>query len=396
MSYRPKQPRDMSKGLSDEQYRQDFLWAALAMDGALPALCPEMPEKTLPVLVAIRQWNNTLDWRQRMHYSRAVEGHIRGMLTRDRPGSGVVSLGEQRYLACLSGGAALEEVVTACSEMIRLCQEELMCDVSCCIGAVTAPAQLAAMADQLMDLDSGNVAELPLRFLGGASGGPVDLKGALEQGQLLLRNDRFDEFLEHIYRCLTADQDHLSPETLNDFTQDVLQMLYTVMHEKNVAAHTLFTRPESLRQFRDAPLSVNNTVTWIFSAVTTLSEALKERYDTQNYTEQAKAYIRAHLRESFTRQDIADHVHLSQNHLARIFRRETGMSIAEYTLQQRMSQAVELLAHTELSVGAIAERVGYENYSYFLTLFRRVTGTTPSKYRARYTEETLERGEEHG
>ena len=151
-----------------------------------------------------------------------------------------------------------------------------------------------------------------------------------------------------------------------------------------------------MQQFRDAALSVNNTVTWIFSAVTSLSEALRERYDTQNYTEQTKAYIRAHLRESFTRQDIADHVHLSQNHLARIFRKETGMSIAEFTLQQRMGQAVELLAHTELSVGEIAERVGYENYSYFLTLFRRVTGTTPSKYRAKYVEETLERGEEHG
>lgn len=396
MSHRPEKPREMSALLSDEQYRQDSMWTALALDGALPEGVPVPADRVLPVLVAIRQWNNTLSWQQRLHYSRAVEGHIRGMLARDHPGSGVVVLGEQRYLACLSEPKGLEETAAVCREMIRLCQEELMCDVSCYLGAVTAPQQLGVMADRLMALDSDNVAELPLRFLGGTSGNSADLKHALEEGHMLLRNDRFDEFLEHIYRCLTADQDHLSPETLNDFSQDVLQMLYTVMHEKNVAAHTLFTRPESLQQFRDAPLSVNNTVTWIFSAVTTLSEALKERYDTQNYTEQTKAYIRAHLRESFTRQDIADHVHLSQNHLARIFRKETGMSIAEFTLQQRMGQAVELLAHTELSVGEIAERVGYENYSYFLTLFRRVTGTTPSKYRAKYVEETLERGEEHG
>lgn len=395
MSRRPEKPRDMALLFSDEQYRQDSLWAALVLDGTVPEGSLGAGTRVLPVLVAVRQWNNNLTWRQRLHYSRAVEGHIRGLLTRD-PGSGVVALGEQRYLACLSEPAEMEETVSACREVIRLCQEELLCDVSCCIGAVTVPKQLGAMTEQLIALDSDNVAELPLRFLGSTSGDSADLKHVLEQGRLLLRSDRFDAFLEYIYGCLTADQDHLSSETLNEFNQDVLQMLYTVMHEKSVAAHMLFTRPESLQQFRDAALSVNNTVTWIFSAVTSLSEALRERYDTQNYTEQTKAYIRAHLRESFTRQDIADHVHLSQNHLARIFRKETGMSIAEFTLQQRMGQAVELLAHTELSVGEIAERVGYENYSYFLTLFRRVTGTTPSKYRAKYVEETLERGEEHG
>lgn len=398
MSHRPEKPRNMSTLLSDAQYRQDSMWGALALDGAMPEGMSVPTTKILPVLVAIRQWNKTLSWRERLQYSRAVEGHIRGMLARNHPSSGVVALGDQRYLVvlCLGGRNDMEEAISACSEMIRLCQEELMCDVSCCIGAVTEPQQLSAMADRLMDLDSDNVAELPMRFLGGASGKPVDLKDALEEGHILLRNDRFDEFLEHIYRCLTADQDHLTPETLNDFSQDILQMLYTVMHEKNVAAHTLFTRPESLQQFRDAPLSVNNMVTWIFSAVTSLSEALKERYDTQNYTEQTKAYIRAHLRNSFTRQDIANYVHLSQNHLARIFRKETGMSIAEFTLQQRMGQAMELLAYTALSVGEIAERVGYENYSYFLTLFRRVTGTTPSKYRTKYAAENLERGEEHG
>ena len=395
MGRRPDKPRDMSALLSSVQYRQDELWAALALDGALPEGTEPPAGCILPVLVAVRQWNKTLTWRQQLHYGRAVEGHIRGILILDRPGSGVVQLGERRYLTglCLKDKNAWDEVGSACGELIRLCQEELMCDVSCCVGAVTGPARLGAMTDQLVELDSSNVAEIPMRFLGSGDGTAVDLKKVLEQGSVLLRQDRFDAFLEHIYQCLTTNQERLTPEVLNGFAQDMLQMLYTVMHERDVAAHTLFVRPESMKQFRDAPLSVNNTVTWIFCAVTTLSEALKQRQNTQSYTEQAKNYIRAHLRENFTRQDIADYVHLSQNHLARIFRRETGMSIAEFTLRQRMEQAAELLTHTEMSVGAIAERVGYENYSYFLTLFRRVTAMTPSKFREKYAEKNLERGE---
>jgi len=74
-------------------------------------------------------------------------------------------------------------------------------------------------------------------------------------------------------------------------------------------------------------------------------------------------------------------------------RKETGMSIAEFTLQERMKTAVGLLMETDLSVGEIAHRVGYENYSYFLTLFHKVTGLTPSEYRTRHRAH--ERKEEH-
>ena len=78
-------------------------------------------------------------------------------------------------------------------------------------------------------------------------------------------------------------------------------------------------------------------------------------------------------------------MHLSQNHLARLFRQETGSSISDFILQQRMQQAFGLLANTSLPVGQVAQQVGYENYSYFLTLFRRVSGKTPSQYREKYS-----------
>lgn len=154
------------------------------LDGALPEGTEPPAGCILPVLVAVRQWNKTLTWRQQLHYGRAVEGHIRGILILDRPGSGVVQLGERRYLTvlCLKDKSAWDEVVSACGELIRLCQEELMCDVSCCVGAVTGPARLGAMTDQLVELDSSNVAEIPMRFLGSGDGTAVDLKRFWSRG----------------------------------------------------------------------------------------------------------------------------------------------------------------------------------------------------------------------
>ena len=157
------------------------------------------------------------------------------------------------------------------------------------------------------------------------------------------------------------------------------------MSEKHVPAHVLFDRSENAHCFREAPDSIANTLTWIFSAVTALSDYLEQRRKSQGYTQQAKEYILSHLSENFSRQEIADHVHLSQNHLARLFRQETGSSISDFILQQRMQQAFGLLTNTSLPVGQVAEQVGYENYSYFLTLFRRVSGMTPSQYREKYS-----------
>ena len=383
--------------LSFAQLRQDALWRALVLGSPLPEDTAVPQCSVLPVLTVVRQWNSTLSWREQLLRGQAVESFVRSHLAGLSAGSGVIHLGDHRYLTVLcldQRSGMLDETVSACDGLIRLCQRELLCDVSCYIGTVTEPQALGAMTDQLVALDSQNVAELSLRFLGGSSGSPGALKLYLEQGRTLLRSERFDEFLEQIYSCLMAEGAKLTAEALNDFNQDVLQLLYTIMNEKSVAAHMLFRRPESTRQFRDAPLSISNTLTWIFSAVTSLSETLRERYAAQDYTEQVMTYIRSHLRESFTRQDIADHVHLSQNHLARLFRKETGMSIAEFTLQERMNQATELLVRTDRSVAEVAQQVGYENYSYFLTSFRRFTGQTPSEYRVKHTSEQGERGEE--
>ena len=201
----------------------------------------------------------------------------------------------------------------------------------------------------------------------------------------LLMDEAFDELLTEAEDFFMSSGHSFRSEALHRFHPDFIQLLYGVMSEKHVPAHVLFDRSENARCFREAPDSIANTLTWIFSAVTALSDYLEQRRKSQGYTQQAKEYILSHLSENFTRQEIADHVHLSQNHLARLFRQETGSSISDFILQQRMQQAFGLLTNTTLPVGQVAEQVGYENYSYFLTLFRRVAGMTPSQYREKYS-----------
>jgi AraC-like DNA-binding protein len=65
--------------------------------------------------------------------------------------------------------------------------------------------------------------------------------------------------------------------------------------------------------------------------------------------------------------------------LERLFRKETGLTFAQWRRQVRIQGAIIRL-HQGQSVTSIAYDAGYENISSFIEMFRRVTGRTPGQY----------------
>ncbi len=79
---------------------------------------------------------------------------------------------------------------------------------------------------------------------------------------------------------------------------------------------------------------------------------------------------------------LATRLGISRRSLNRRFRRATGSTPGRFLQQQRVGEAAELLRKTNLSIGEVAARVGYEDAAHFATVFRRLTSQTPSRYRA--------------
>ena len=73
--------------------------------------------------------------------------------------------------------------------------------------------------------------------------------------------------------------------------------------------------------------------------------------------------------------------HLNSDYLARLFKKETGQSLGAYLQDRRIHEAKKLLVQTNIQVNEIAQRVGYDNFSYFSHTFREKTGVTPNEYR---------------
>ena len=94
-----------------------------------------------------------------------------------------------------------------------------------------------------------------------------------------------------------------------------------------------------------------------------------------------REYIDAHLEQDLTRAHLSRIVYLNPDYLARLFKKELGVSLGQYIKDRRMEKACHALVETRMAVSRIAGMVGYDNYSYFIKLFREQFGMTPVEYR---------------
>ncbi len=77
---------------------------------------------------------------------------------------------------------------------------------------------------------------------------------------------------------------------------------------------------------------------------------------------------------------LSKQLHISNSYLARMFKKQVGTSVYEYIQNMKLAHAVKLLAEGK-SVTEVCFDAGFNNYSYFIQLFKRKYGITPHKYR---------------
>jgi AraC family transcriptional regulator len=97
----------------------------------------------------------------------------------------------------------------------------------------------------------------------------------------------------------------------------------------------------------------------------------------------AMRHIRDHLERSITLRDLAGECGLGVTHFSRAFKQATGVTPHRYVRSARIERACELLQTTSLTIGEVAEAVGFRGQSHFSTAFTQERGITPSAYRRR-------------
>jgi len=98
--------------------------------------------------------------------------------------------------------------------------------------------------------------------------------------------------------------------------------------------------------------------------------------------------VKGHIRKNIFNPDnitlpfIADMVHFNPSYLSRLFKKVTNVSISDYIMECKLTQAKHLLADSDTKIQDIAENLGYTSQSNFARVFKKATGMTPNDFRS--------------
>lgn len=111
-------------------------------------------------------------------------------------------------------------------------------------------------------------------------------------------------------------------------------------------------------------------------------------YGTCNpYVLQALRYMEDHLDQPISLAQISQHLNLSKEYTATLFKAETGKTVMQTILEKKMQQAKDLLKYQNGSIQEVASSLGFENYSYFCRTFKKHFEISPAKYRTRFRKQ---------
>ena len=105
------------------------------------------------------------------------------------------------------------------------------------------------------------------------------------------------------------------------------------------------------------------------------------RYLTSHRFAAVVAYIKEHLTENLNIDKLSALACMSKATFFRVFKREFGITPVEFIIRERLGEAKRLLRHPLASVAEVCLRAGFNNLSYFQSLFKKHEGVTPGAYK---------------
>lgn len=177
----------------------------------------------------------------------------------------------------------------------------------------------------------------------------------------------------------TSDDEHIFERMCEQHPQAQLP-------ESNPQAYdnaTQFT--DYVHRYRDMPLwqkmELRGAILMLFSRF--MREAMPHVWTSDERMRRVLDHIHSHLAENFDIEELANVACITKPYFIRLFKREFGTSPLQYVNGKRVERAQLLLYTTDMPVKEVAYALGFSDHSYFIRMFRKLTGITPQDYRER-------------
>ena len=102
------------------------------------------------------------------------------------------------------------------------------------------------------------------------------------------------------------------------------------------------------------------------------------------YIQAIVSHIEKNYAENISLSELSEQFAVSKYHLSRTFKRYIGIPIHEYQIQMRINLSKAMLISSPLSVSEISQKVGFDNVSHFILLFKERVHDTPLTFRKKW------------
>jgi len=124
--------------------------------------------------------------------------------------------------------------------------------------------------------------------------------------------------------------------------------------------------------------------------ITQLSARVRERAEPVEIWK-ARKFIEEHSAEELSLTKVAKFSNISANHFSEKFKEVTGINFVDYVAGIRVGKARDLLQNSNLRISEIAFSVGFQSLSQFNRVFKKISGKSPTEYRAATAKRTVRR-----
>lgn len=172
-----------------------------------------------------------------------------------------------------------------------------------------------------------------------------------------------------------------------------------------ISAHSDFTYVQRALKFRASnyllkPVSkeqLNKTIgecVQELGAVENTPVVREEDSIHQTFSDEVVKKIIAELNRDCTQKislsQLSETYHISETYLSHVFKKFTGKTLTNYLAQIRIEKASQLIAmnkNNKDKLYTIAQRVGYDDYQYFVRVFKKIMGVSPREFEEQLQQE---------
>ncbi len=192
---------------------------------------------------------------------------------------------------------------------------------------------------------------------------------------------RAEEFVDGMFGRIEA---FASKSETKNMCFTVVLYTHLVLNSMNIHLDSIYGKDQLLWEKLMQIETIADVKIWLKNTLFTIIAYMESSHGHQygRMIEEAIKFIRQNFRGKITVKSIADELMYSANYLNNVFKQKTGETILEHITKVRIEEAKRMIAiDPGMKTYELAEAVGYNDESYFRSIFKQYTGLTPREYK---------------